>query len=490
MQWKRIFSGLGLSSLTALMLILAFHPYNLWFLAFIALIPMKVAELRVLPLRWSGLASATGIGGWLLIFLGGMFSGQNVGQVIQIVVMVIILIQIFTVPGTRRFHIKTRYRWFVMQGVFDWVGFEMVRSFIPPINTHAFLAQTQYTQPWMLQPISVFSVYGLGVLIVLINYVLAQAILWLLDRHWQLAEAPYIHKGMVYRWLVVAALSAFTWLGVSFSILAQQPGELSSIRVGAVQHNFPMPAHQDTLQSQVLRIQALTEQAHLAAELGAELIVMPELGLGFDPQVEYSVELRSLAANTGAYLLIGYGLDDPDGWRNEMVMLTPSGDFLDVYGKNFPTSPGEPRIISAGVYPVYDTSLGKLATVICNDMHWTKPARILARKGAQLIAIPTLEVPGIVNEQVAQSVLRAVENRVAVVKADAAYASAIIDPFGRILALRDGSPQGDAFALVADVPLGSQTTIYTRLGDWMGWICLAGWLFFMVYQAVFPKILK
>ncbi|MBA4408693.1 MAG: hypothetical protein Q8S54_05280 [Bacteroidota bacterium] len=44
-------------------------------------------------------------------------------------------------------------------------------------------------------------------------------------------------------------------------------------------------------------------------------------------------------------------------------------------------------------------------------------------------------IPGIAFEQVAQSVLRAVENRVAVVKTDVAYAAAIIDPNGNIIAL-------------------------------------------------------
>lgn len=242
------------------------------------------------------------------------------------------------------------------------------------------------------------------------------------------------------------------------------------------------PGHQDTAESQILRLQALSEQARSAAQQRAHLIVMPELGLGFDPQVEHTAELKALAAETNAYLLIGYGIDDPRGWRNEMVMLTPDGKFLEVYGKNHPTSPGEPPIITAGRYPVYNTNLGQLATIICNDVHWTDTSRALALKGAQLIAVPTFETPGIAFEQVAQSVLRAVENRVAVVKTDNAYAAAIIDPYGNIIALRDASPNGAAFALVVDVPLGTATTLYSKLGDWPGWLSLAGFVFFIVFQ--------
>ena len=89
---------------------------------------------------------------------------------------------------------------------------------------------------------------------------------------------------------------------------------------------------------------------------------------------------------------------------------------------------GKPPIVTAGRYPVYETSMGDLATIICNDVNWTDSSRILAMKGAKLISVPTLEAPGIAMEQVAQSVLLAVENRTALVEAVATYASVLIDP--------------------------------------------------------------
>lgn len=481
-ELTRIALGIGVSALTAVMLIMAFHPYNVWFLAFFALVPMLIAQHLILPTKWSGLAPAVGIGGWLFVFLTAMFGGSPAARVIQIVVAVIIIVQALTVPGVQHFHRQTSYRWFVLQGIADWVGIEMIRSFIPPINTHAFIAQTMYTQPWMLQPISIFSVYGLGIVLTLINFALAQGALALLNGTWLLEEVPLPKRPSTLRWFVTAGVVFVTWVGISLTILLTAPKDAPTIRVAAIQHNYPRPGHQDTVESQTLRLQALSQQARAASQQGAQLIVMPELGLGFDPQVQHTAELVALAAETNAYLLIGYGIDDPRGWRNEAVMLTPDGTFLEVYGKNHPTSPGEPPIVTAGVYPVYDTSLGRLATIICNDVHWTDTSRTLALKGAQLIAVPTLEVPGIALEQVAQSVLRAVENRVAVVKTDAAYAAAIIDPYGNIIALRNASPNGAAFALVSDVPLRTTTTLYSRLGDWPGWLSLAGFVFFIVFQ--------
>lgn len=482
--WTRLIAGIGVSSLTALMLIQAFHPHSLWFLAPVALVPMLIAQHLILPAKWSGLATAVGIGGWLLVFLTCLFRGSPAGLVIQIVVGVIIIIQMFTSPATRRFHQQTGYSWFVLEGVFSWVGIEMIRSFIPPINTHAFIAQTMYTQPWMLQPISIFGVYGLGLVLILLNFALAQFMLMIIERKRGKAENPVFTRRRAFGWLAAAGIILSAWIGISVFILSFAPENGPTVRVAAIQHNYPRPGHQDTGESQVERLQALSVQARTASRQGATLIVFPELGLGFDPQVEHSSELRSLAAETNAFLLIGYGLDDPRGWRNEAVMLTPAGEFLEVYAKNHPTSPGEPPIVTAGSYPVYDTPMGRLATIICNDVHWTDSSRILAMKGARLISVPTLEAPGIAIEQVAQCVLRAVENRVAIVKADVAYASAIIDPRGNIVALRNGAPEGEAFALVADVPLGIGPTLYSRLGDWTGWLSLAGFIFFVILQEV------
>ncbi len=79
--------------------------------------------------------------------------------------------------------------------------------------------------------------------------------------------------------------------------------------------------------TQEARLAELEKQTRLAAGQGARLMVWPELGLGFDPQLEHAAALKALAAETGAYIVIGYGVnDDPRGWRNEAVMLTPDGE--------------------------------------------------------------------------------------------------------------------------------------------------------------------
>jgi apolipoprotein N-acyltransferase len=64
---------------------------------------------------------------------------------------------------------------------------------------------------------------------------------------------------------------------------------------------------------------------------------------------------------------------------------------------------------------------------------------------------------------------RAVENRVAFVRADPNGLSQIVDPWGRVVA---ETPLYRAEPLVADVPLGDgHGTLFTRLGDWFAYVC-------------------
>jgi len=477
----RIFLGLALGLLSAVLYIFTFQPYSIWPLAFVVFVPMLIAEQRILPLRWSGVARGVAVGLFLLVFLISLFGFNQLAGIFVGVAGLISLISVFTTPKLRAFHERTGFRWFILQGALDGTAIEMIRSFIPPIRTHAFFAQTMYAQPWMLQGISVFSIYGLTLVIMLVNYAIAMGFLLVLDKKLRFDGQSELHRKSGFQWMAVAALLFAFWAGYGAIALSNAPSDAQTIRVAAIQHGFPEPGHQDP-GTQLDRLAVLSEQTRIAAEQGARFIVWPELSLGFDPQVEHTDELQALAAETNAYILIGYGVVTPDDeWRNEAVMLMPSGEFTSVYGKNYPSEPGEPRVVSAGVYPVWETEIGNLTTIVCNDVNFTKPTRILAGKGAQIVAVPTFETfgPGLGWEQRTQTVLRAVENHVAVIKAEAAGVSMIVDPYGHIVA-QATLPVGTANALVADVPLGMGGTPYIQFGDWMGWLGLVGMVGFTV----------
>jgi apolipoprotein N-acyltransferase len=125
-----------------------------------------------------------------------------------------------------------------------------------------------------------------------------------------------------------------------------------------------------------------------------------------------------------------------------------------------------------------------MAALICHDGNYTDVARKLTQNNAQLIAAGYLEFPGFGEQLWQNTTFRAVENQTALVVTGATSVAAIIDPYGRLVEL-DVNKDGSEVVLIGDVSLGSgEGTLYTSLGDILGWIAMAGLVVFLVYIAM------
>jgi len=482
----RFVLGIALSALSGGLFLLAFPPYGLWFLAWFGFVPALLAQYRLLPAKWTSLASAVFSAVWLGPFLARLF-GPDFGPFFQYLGIWIAILNFF-IAKDRKFHELTHYRWFILQGVFAWVGFEMVRAtFIPLVATSAFVGYTQAPQPWLIQPVSIFSVYGLNIVIILCNYALAQGAMAWLDRKWTAPDVVAVEVPATRRWLTGLGATLVVWIGLSL-VLLNSAADMPKVRVAALRPNFPLPAFQDEINTSQIRFDTFAEQARAAAGQGAQILYSPEMMFNFDPQKEFTDDFRTLAKETGAYIFITYTIvQEGEPWRNEAVLLTPQGDFLDVYGKNHAF--GEPPSAMRDVFPVYNTPLGRLATLICHDANYTDIARKLTANGAQIMAAPYREFAGFGEQAWTNVLFRAVENRTAMVMSGVTSVSAIINPDGSLVAL-DTNISGSRVTLVGDVTLGSGPAPYTFLGDILGWVALAGFIFFIVFQSVMDKRAK
>ncbi len=473
----KIVLGLALAALSAVLMTLAFPPFNLWPLVWFAAAPALLAQYRILPRKLTSVGSAVFNGGWVFGYLGPVFAGT--GNFMEYLWLYVAGISLLADLGNRTFNERTGYRWFVLQGVAGWVGIEMIRSLLPIAGTWGFVAYTLYRQPWLIQPVSIFGIFGMSAVIMLVNYALGLGAVWLYDRRFPASATTPVTTTVVRRWLIGAGATLAAW--TLLSLLLFRPATTPTVRVAAVQPDAStiiaaFAGQEDKVAA--LNTQMI-EQTHAAAAQGAQLIVWPEGALSFDPQVEDKLDLKGLAGATGAHLAVGYAIFSDAGLRNEATVINPQGEFLGVFGKDHPVTFGGETSLTRGTYPVYDTPLGKLGTIICYDMDFTDTARKLARQGAQLIAVPSNDWSAIANKHYTHIVFRAVENRVALIKADGGFDSIVVDPYGRIIALAT-RPEGGAATIVADVPLGTGKALAVLLGDWIGWLSLAGLVFFAV----------
>ena len=162
--------------------------------------------------------------------------------------------------------------------------------------------------------------------------------------------------------------------------------------------------------------QHLFAQTREAAAQGAKLVVWPEGALPYDPQIEQPGDFLALARETGAYLAVGYGLVGPP-MRNEMVPLIPApeGTFLGVYGKDHPVVWMGEASSTRGTFPTYTTPFGTVGTIICYDLNFTDTSRRIASNGAQILTAGSHDWPALGVSQYTNLVMRAVENRVAII---------------------------------------------------------------------------
>jgi apolipoprotein N-acyltransferase len=484
MKTYTLFSlGIGFSILSGLMLLLAFPPYGLWWLAWIAFIPGIFAQYRLFPVKYSSLAPALYLLVWLGLYLARLF-GTEFGPFFTYLGVLIAILSYFAYQE-RAFIERTRYRWFVLQGVVAWVGFEMVRAtFIPIVATSAFIGYTQATQPWIIQPVSIFSVYGLNIVMMLVNYSLAQGLIAWYDHRQNFSEENKIRMELAGSWLASTMALVVLWIGVSLIILSRAPKDTPTITVAALRANYPLPAHRDAVNSSQVRFERFEQQARQASSRGAEVLFTSEMMFNFDPQVMFTDEFRTIAKETGAYIFISYSvLEEGKPRRNQAVLLSPDGTFSEVYNKTH-IPPGEFYDEKGGTFPIFETSFGKMGTLICADGNYTDIARKLTRSGAQLIAAPYKEFGGFGEQLWQMTTFRAAENQTALVVTGATSVAAIIDPYGRQVAL-NVDKYGSEAVLVREVSLGSgEGTLYTSLGDILGWSTLIGLGLFIVYRFV------
>jgi apolipoprotein N-acyltransferase len=489
----RLLTGIALSALGAVFLTLSMPPYGIWPFALVGLVPTVLAQYRIMPRRLSSLAPAITIGGLVGLYIMEAFLQLgNVPWYMRLLPVIFGAIVFLTDLGARAFHNRTTYRWLVLSGALGWVGVEMIRSLIPVIGTWGFIAYAYYRQPWLIQPVSVFGVFGLSLVTMVVSFALGQYALAWFDRRWRYdSDLHPVDMRHARRWLIGAGALFAAWTILSLGLLSSSGQR--SIRVAAIQPDYKSFWTDEELATNILspeRYQAtyqqlldrLLEQTRAAAEQGAELIVWPEGALNVDPQIVATQVFRDLAAESNAYLVIPYGVAD----RNEVTILSPDGQFLGVYGKNHPVIFVNERSRTRGTYPTYSTDLGEIGTIICYDLDFTDTARRVARNGATMIAVPSGDWPGIADKHYAHLVFRAVENRVAMVKADHSYDSAIIDPYGRIV---DSvvSTSGQQAILISDVTIVDADPLQRHLGDWIGWFSLAGTVAFAVAESLLKK---
>lgn len=202
------------------------------------------------------------------------------------------------------------------------------------------------------------------------------------------------------------------------------------------------------------RAEALVAEA---SSHGARLVVFPEAAFELPPQrtrASFEDKWSAIARQRSVFLVVPFLDGRTPG--NRLLVFDPRGTKLGEYTKRHlvPLAERFPR--GDGRLLVFEVDGVRVGTMICQDDNFRDIARAYSEHGAELLVVPTFEGPAAVAPyHLRNSVLRTIENPVALLRASAQGESAVVAPGGRALLTFNHSLRGTG-VLIADIPLAER----------------------------------
>lgn len=369
-----------------------------------------------------------------------------------------------------------------------WVALEWVRGSLPVLALPwANLGYSLNGNLAVIQNAEWCGVYGLSALLVFCNAVLYAVGLSRGSRRARGLQLALLTLLLV----VVHVFGAWRLWG-----LGARPAD-RHLRVALVQGNIPQERKWD-LDYQEATIATYERLTQAAAARGVELIVWPETAAPFFFQLHgpFAERIEELARKVGAPILFGSpGFVQESGGeprlRNRAYLVSASGETVGRYDKQVLVPFGEfvplheflfflDKIVegsgmftpgdSAAPLPIGPEAAGVL---ICYEAIFPYLARRSVKEGATLLVNITNDAwfgdTSAPRQHLAMAALRAVENRVPVVRVANTGISAIVQPDGRVT---HATPLFEATYRVADLEWRRVDTFYSRHGDVFAYACL------------------
>jgi apolipoprotein N-acyltransferase len=339
--------------------------------------------------------------------------------------------------------------------------------------------------PTVIQAADVIGARGVTLLLAVANTALAFA--WIERRN---AKRATVLVGAV----AVGLSAAIAYGLVREATVGMRP--LGSVTV--LQPNVPVnKKHDRTLHDSIVR--STVEFSAVAAErTKPQLLVWPESALPdylfrheeWEPLIAARVVQSGVPLVTGGLHVVWGETEDEYDYYNSAFLYDATGDRRShpVYHKRYLVPLVErvpfvnPRwfelrwlggFSTGGVGHLYEIEIGQFGIMICYESAFESLSRDYRRRGADFLVNVTNDdwfgnttAPF---QHAAHLVLRAIENRISIVRAANSGISEFVDPLGR----ESKRTRLGEKTFAADVVQTSDVlTIYTRFGDWVGFLVL------------------
>ncbi len=476
-----------ISAASGLLLAAAFPRPDLYLFAWIGLVPLLLV-MRQRPFA-SGFACGCTFFGAVLYWLNIVmttYGGLNLFfSLLAYLFLIVYLALYFALASWLTCRLEQEFKVPCLLTLpILWVALEYLRGLLLTGFPWALLGYSQQNFSLAIQSADVTGVYGVSLLLVAVNCMLA--------------------------WIIQQPRSRWAWVGVAGTLLIS----ISHFGYGAWRESQPLDVRKDQLQVALIQgniaqavkwdpqyrqatIDKYLQLSHQAAAANPELLIWPEAATPFylQDQSPLTEQVRQLPRQQGRYLLAGspayqqvaegqysyYNsayLFSPQGeqlGRSDKIHLVPFGEYVPLgkllsFINKLVVGVGDFAPGEVNPLPLNGHSLGVL---ICYEVIFPELARNYVRHGSSLLVNLTNDAwfgrSSAPFQHLAMARFRAIENRVWLARAANTGISALVSPSGEVTV---ASPLFEELQLTGRVGLGSEATFYTRFGDLMAQACL------------------
>jgi len=487
---------LGLAVGSGLLSALAFPPWDLGLLAFVALVPVLLSLEGASGRQAAWLGYAWG----LTFYLASVWWVINTMTTYGKMPLALSIVALGLMCGVLAGY-PAAFAWLLWAGrerlalprammpvaaALLWTALELLRTYLFSGFPWLLYGTSQYREPSVRLLAALAGVYGVSLLLVLVNATVAELIApWLLPER---TRRAWRHC------LVPVGLSALALLGtilyahLGWHDLAGGP----TLRVALVQGDIDQSVKWDrAYQGATLQIyERLTREA-AAGRPG--LVVWPETAVPFllRREPELGPRVLALAAELHVPLLVGspdlgedglfynsaflIGADGRIEGRYDKQHLVPFGEYVPLHWLFFFLDKlvvGIGDFGRGGSASVLRLDGARFGVMICYEVIFPAEVRAFVQGGAQFLVNITNDAwfgrSGAPYQHLAMAAMRAVENGTYLVRAANTGVSAIIAPSGEIVAATDLFTRT---ALAGTIRMRQGETLYTQTGDLVAWVC-------------------
>ena len=348
------------------------------------------------------------------------------------------------------------------------------------------VAYSQYGNLALLQVLSVTGLWGITFLI---GWFAAVC-------NWLWEEGLDSKQARVGAWLCVGTIASVILLGGAH--MALFPPSSPTVRVASISKRKVDPELSAEVSRRMFQGEATSEDMEgiqrwatamdndllLRAEeemrAGAKIVFWGETNAPVLEEDEAAFVTRGseMAAKYHVYLGMALGVwnrGKTPPLENKLVLIQPNGQVAWEYNKTRPVPGSEAalQVRGDGKLRDLDTPYGRLSSIICYDGDFPQLLAQAGALGVDVMLDPSNDWRAIDPWHTQMASFRAIEQGFNLVRHTSQGLSAAFDYQGRRLAAMDHYQTTD-YAMVSQVPTRGVRTIYSRVGDWFGWVCLAG----------------